>query len=345
MLPNWVGDAAMATPALRALRKAFPKARLVGIARPYLIPLLDGTNWLDAILPWEHHGRGWWGRTCRLVREVRAERLDVLLLLRNSISSGMVARLSGAKRTIGFARNARRWLLTEAIPPPAGDPPGTPVSTVDEYLHIVEAIGCRPESRQLELATRPADETAADVIWQRLGLPSPDHVMLANVGQASGTARRWPDEYCVSLAIRGAEEFGLTTLVLCGPKEREAAEAIERAACDPRVVSMARHDVSFGVSKALIRRARLMVTTDSGPRHIAAAMNTPTIILSGPIDPRCNENYQADSLHLHVPLSCSPCRHRDCPLGHHRCMRELTVDRVLSAVGEMLERTRGRQAA
>jgi heptosyltransferase-2 len=356
LLPNWVGDLAMATPALRLLRDHCPDARIVGVARPYLMPLLDGTTWLDHILPWEHHGRGWTRRAWRIGRQLRAERLDLLILLRASFFAGIVGRLSGAKRIVGYSRNGRSWLLTDGIAPLHRGRRTTPVSAVDDYLNLVEsAIGltngaaqkspATAKSRLLELATTAADESAADDLWQRLALPKPSRVMLLNTGGAYGSAKHWPKEYCVSLALRAADEFGLTTLILCGPRERELAASMEHAANDPRVRSLANEDTSFGVNKAIIRRARLLVTTDSGPRHIASALNTPTVVLFGPIDPRWSHNYQPDSIQLRLPLDCSPCGRRTCPLGHHRCMRELTVDLVLRSISQMLERTRGRQAA
>src|SRR5436309_6644094 len=117
MLPNWVGDVAMATPTLRTLREHLPQARIIGIARPYLIPLLDGSQWLDAIHPWEHKGRGRLLRTRRLVQQLRAERLDLLILLRASLSAGIVGRLSKARRVVAYSRRGLKWLVTDAVPP------------------------------------------------------------------------------------------------------------------------------------------------------------------------------------------------------------------------------------
>lgn len=353
VLPNWVGDVAMATPALRTLREHLPDARLVGVARPFLKSLLEGTQWLDAIVPWEHHGHGSLGRTWQVMRQLRAERLDVLILLRSGLSAGLLARISGARYTIGNARRGLQWLLTNPVPPLASGRGSEPVSAVDDYLHLVGTLGLTPSSRQLELATTPANEEAADGVWHRLALPPPEQVMLLNTGGAYGQAKHWPAEYCVSLGLRAAAEFGLTTLVLCGPQERDAAEAIERSANHPQVRSLAREDVSFGTTKAIIRRSRLLVTTDSGPRHIASALNTPTVVLFGPIDARWSRNYQRESIELSVPLTCAPCGRRICPLGHHRCMRDLSVDQVLRAVGRTLEGSEfgvqgsggGRQAA
>src|SRR5260221_9503469 len=138
LLPNWVGDVAMATPALRTLRKHLPKARLIGIARPYLISLLEGTPWLDANIPWEHKGRGRLGRTWRLVKQLRSEQLDLLITLRASLSAGIVGRLSGAKQTIGYARRGLGWLLTDPVEPLHRGRGSQPVSAVDGYLNTLD---------------------------------------------------------------------------------------------------------------------------------------------------------------------------------------------------------------
>lgn len=336
LLPSWVGDLVMATPALRALRENLPSARIVGVVRPYLIPLLGGTSWLDALVPWEHRGRGRWWHGARLVRQLRQENLDLALLLRATWSAGLAAWLGGARRRVGYARRGMGWLLTDPVRPLHQGRSSPPVSAVDEYLHLVEALGYTIRSRALALATTPEDEAHADAVWRRLNLPPPEEVLLLNAGGAYGEAKHWPPEYCVSLALRVAEEFDLTTLVLCGPQERELARTIERAASHPRVASLADEDVRFGTTKAIIRRSRLMVTTDSGPRHIAAALGTPTVVLFGPIDPLFSRNGQKASIELRVPLDCAPCGRRRCPLGHHQCMRLLTVDQVLGAIARLL---------
>ncbi len=367
VLPNWVGDVAMATPALRAMREAWPEARMVGIARPYLRSLLEGSPWLNEIVPWEHKGPGRLGRTWQAIRRLRAEKLDLLVSFRASFSAGLFARLSGAKKTLGYARKGAAWLLTNPIDWHTAHQ--QPISAVDDYLHLIgylgleinaangTGLGLRPNpgtlgpnpatqfKKQLELATTAANEAAADGVWKRLALPPSERVMLMSAGGAFGEAKHWPAEYCVSLALRAADEFGLTTLVLCGPQEREGALAIETAANHPQVRSLAHEDVSFGTTKAIIRRSRLMVTTDSGPRHIASAFGTPTVVLFGPIDPVVSRNYQRETVELTVDLECRPCGSRSCPLVHHRCMRDLTVDRVLSGVADMLAKNAERKAA
>jgi len=347
VLPNWVGDVAMATPALRTLRKHLPDARIIGLAKPYLVSLLEGTPWLNTIIPWEHKGPGRLSRSFDTIRRLRTEELDKLVLFRASLSAGLLARLSAAKQTIGYARHGLGWLVSNPVPPLHHGRHSEPVSAVDDYLHLIkQSFGFASTNKHLELATTPANEAAADGVWKRLRLPPGEKVMLLNTGGAFGDTKHWPAEYSVSLALRAADEFGLTTVVLCGPSERSSAAAIESAANHPQVKCLANEDVSFGTTKAIIRRSRLLVTTDSGPRHIASALNTPTIVLFGPIDPRWSRNYQHQTIELTVPLDCAPCGQRTCPLAHHRCMRDLTVDQVLRATAKTLESTNAiREAA
>jgi heptosyltransferase-2 len=337
LLPNWVGDCVMATPTLRALRRRFPLAHITGIARPHLLSLFSPADWLDRRIAWEHRGAsylhpGWLARTVKLIGELRREPLDLLLVLRNSGLAAAVARASGVKQTIGYARRGSRLFLSHALAPPRAGGRFVPISAVDYYLQLAEAAGCPPESPVLELSTTDDDEAAADAIWQRLDLPDPEEVVLLNVGGAYGTAKQWPAEHASELARQLAEEDGLTTVFLCGPEEREQAARLAAAADHPRVKSLATEDVRFGPTKAFIRRASQLISTDSGPRHIAAAVGTPTVTLFGPIDPAWSENYQSAARRLHLRLDCAPCGKRTCPLGHHRCLRDLTPAMVRRAV-------------
>jgi heptosyltransferase-2 len=260
-----------------------------------------------------------------------------VLVLRNSGFAAGIARLSRARQVVGYARRASRLFLSKSLTAPREAGRFTPVSAVDYYLQLAYALGCDEEPRRLELPVTGDDRAAADAIWQSVRLPDPREVVLLNIGGAYGNAKHWPREHSIELSRRLAGEFGLTVLVLCGPTERADAASLAAAADHPRVLSLAEEDVRFGPTKAIIQRARLLVSTDSGPRHIAAAVGTPTITLFGPIDPHWSENYQPGAVHLHLPLECSPCGRRVCPLGHHRCMRDLTPDLVLQAVEQQLQ--------
>jgi heptosyltransferase-2 len=345
-LPNWVGDVAMATPTLRALKGYVGSAgRLIGILRPHLFAVLAGTAWLDERWGYDPRAAEPELRGRSVARRLRAARVDVAVLLTNTIDSAWLSLLGRVPERIGYVRNRRGALLTRKLRPPSAGGRRIPISTVDYYLELVRLLPRRaalphadpvPDAR-LELATTPADERAADEAWQALGLGGGRRTIACNSSGAFGAAKLWPDESFAALAHRLARRFDDDLLFLCGPAERERAARIVASAAHPRVKSLATLEPSIGLSKACVRRSRLLVTTDSGPRHFAAAFGVPSVTLFGPTDPAWSDNHSAGDRALRLDLDCSPCQRRVCPLGHHRCMRELSVDVVESAVARMLD--------
>jgi len=342
-LPNWIGDVVMATPALRAVRAHFGgQAHVVGILRPYVQPVLAGTRWLDEYLVYDRHSLS---GVRSLVSQLRKQRFDSLLLLTNSLSTGAFAWLSGASQRIGFAMHGRRMLLTHPLRPPRRDGKVQPHSAVDHYLDVVGALGCRTRSKVPELATTEQEEAEADGLWRQFGWEASEPVAILNTGGAYGAAKSWPAEHFSNLARRLAQQHDLRVLFLCGPAERDVVAWICQHAGHPGIKSLARQEPNIGLSKACVRRGRVMVTTDSGPRHFAAAFGVPSVTLFGPTDPRWSHNYLADSIDLQLDIACSPCARRVCPLEHHRCMRELTVDHVAAATASLLDAVDRQRAA
>lgn len=345
-LPNWVGDVVMATPTLRALRNHFgPKAHLVGIMRPYVVDVLAGTTWLDGTVLYDPRSSDPARRGLAVVRALRRERLDKVLVLPNSLRTGLLAWASGARERVGYVRNLRGALLTRKLYPARFEGCYVPVSALDYFLELAYAVGCPVESPRMELATTREDELRADQAWKRLRLPPAPETIVLNSGGAFGAAKLWPTGYFAVLARRIATELERSVVVVCGPKERELANEIVVGAAHPKVVSLADETLSIGLTKAAIRRSRLLVTTDSGPRHFAAALGVPVITLFGPTHVGWSENHFAQAVHLQLELDCVPCQERTCPLKHHRCMRDLSVDRVFAAVAEQLAQQPGRHAA
>ncbi|MFO0867552.1 MAG: glycosyltransferase family 9 protein [Pirellulales bacterium] len=342
-LPNWIGDVAMATPTLRALRERFPRpSRLIGIMRPYVAKVLDGTSWLDEHVLYDRHSRKPELAPRAVIQQLSVQRPDVAVLLTNSLASAWIAWRVGARQRIGFARNLRGLLLTERRYMPRNGWRRRPWSAVDQYLTLAEAAGCTIRSRQLELATLPADEAGGERVWQQLGLEG-RRVIAVNSGAATAAAKMWPTARVEELCRRLVLEPDTAVLLLCGPQERESVAALCQRIAHPRVTSMADQDLSLGVSKSVIRRSHLMVSTDSGPRHMAAAFGVPTVAIFGSIAPAWSINYHPAEIRLSRELPCGPCGRKQCPLGHARCIGDITADEVLGAI-DRLERIR-RQAA
>lgn len=346
ILPNWVGDVVMATPFLRAIRHEFgSEARITGVMRPHVADVLSGTNWLDQVILFHEksgltHQKNW-----STISQLRNECLDWMFLLSNSLRMAVLAWLSGAKNRVGYNRNGRRCFLTHKLDPLRKEGKIQPVSAVDAYLKLAYFIGCQPQSPHLELETTIGDERHVNRLWHRFGLNGLQPTVLLNPGGAYGSAKNWPVEYFIDLAKSITDQLDSSVLVVCGPAERTIAEEIEYRANRRQVKSLAREFLSIGLTKACIRRSQLVVSTDSGPRHFAAAFNVPSVSLFGPMDPRWSDNYHAGEVRLQKSLSCSPCSKRTCPLLHHRCMRQLSVQRVFEAVRQQLSRRNTSMAA
>jgi heptosyltransferase-2 len=329
-LPNWVGDVVMATPALRSLRTYVGDGALVGIMRPYVAEVLAGSEWFDESIIYAKGNKN--GSD-----ELRAAGLDAVVLLTNSLRTGWMAYRSGARERIGMAGNLRSLLLTTRVYSARRGWRDrwrrVELPTVAGYLHVAQAAGAPPVAPALEMATTAADERGADAVWQRLGWSESTRVAVFNTGGAFGAAKDWPGEHFAALARRLAVERDLRVLINCGPKERNAARGIVAAAADSRVASLADEaDLPIGLTKAVIRRAELLVTTDSGPRFFGVAFGVPTVTLFGPTSTAFTRTFSPHETSVSLGLDCQPCMKRSCPLGHHRCMRDLSVERALAAV-------------
>ncbi len=345
-LPNWVGDVAMATPALRSLRRRFGESgHLIGVMRPYVGEVLAGTAWLDECLLYDLRASEYELGSRYLIKRLRSRRLDIAVLLTHSLRTGALAWLGGAKRRVGYMRFGRGLFLTDKLYHKKEGGRYVPSPVLDDYLRLAYAVGCEPESARLELATTAVDEWLADAAWRRLGLPREGRVVTFSSGGAFGAAKAWPAPQFAALARRVVTENDCHVLVLCGPGERDIAQQIAHEAGDRRVVSLAREPLCIGLTKACVRRSRLLVTTDSGPRHFAAAFDVPVITLFGPTYIAWSENHFDKAVHLQHAVPCGPCQKRTCPLGHHRCMTELTVERVNRAVADELASHRTSRAA
>lgn len=290
VMPSWVGDVVMATPTLRALRERFRGAFIGGLVRPGMDQLLAGTSFFDEL----HVERASGVMGPKFVAaKVRPRRYDTALLLTNSFSTALVVRLAGIPRRIGYDRDARGLLLTDRMEAPKGAKGWAPVPAVEYYWRLAErfllgGVGSdgraeSPAPRWMELATTPEEERAADELLGRAGVAAGAALAILNPG-GNNEAKRWPWERFALVADHLRDRHGLTVMVNGSPAEAELVAKI--AGASRGVVELPRHGVNLGSLKALTRRSRVMVTNDTGPRHIAAALGVPVVSLFGPTDAR-----------------------------------------------------------
>jgi heptosyltransferase-2 len=334
-LPNWVGDVVMATPAVRAVRSHFPAAELVAVCKPYVADVLAGSPWFADMILFDKAGpRG--QRLWAAAGKLRAKRTDAAILFPNSFRTALLARLGGCRQVVGFSRYGRRLLLSRRLKP-VTDARGriTPAPIIDDYNRLARELGTPDPGYRMELFTTPAEESAAEAVWDWFGLGRFPGVVGLNPGAAFGAAKFWPAGSFARLARMLTERRGCGVLVLCGPAERETARRIADESRGPHVFALSDTPLSLGLTKAVVRRLDLLITTDSGPRHFAAAFGRPVVTLFGPTHVEWTETYYPKAIHLQKKVPCGPCQLRTCPLDH-RCMRELSPDEVFAAADRLL---------
>jgi heptosyltransferase-2 len=310
---------------------------LTAVLRPYVGGVLEGSPWFDELVFLNSKGP-WSQRWPAVAWKLRRHRPDLAVLLPNSFRSALVAWLGGCRRRIGYRRYARGPLLTDALEPVRG-PDGKllPSPIIDAYNLLAVRAGCPDPGRRMQLYTTPADEQAADAVWDRAGLGRFTEVVCLNPGAAYGSAKHWDTEHFATLAQLLSDERGCGVLVLCGPAERDLARQIVALARRPSVHGLADAPLSIGLTKACVKRSSLLVTTDSGPRHFAAAFDRPVVSLFGPTYIAWTETFHPKAIHLQKQVECGPCGLRVCPLDH-RCMRLLTPAEVHAAATDLLAR-------
>jgi len=317
----------MATPALRALHRRFPEARLAVAGRTAVCGLLEGLPWLGELIPIPAQPG-----LADMVRFSRALRPkpDLCVVFPHSIRSGCLAWWSGAAQRLGQNRGGRRWLLTETVAPYREQGRIVPIYMGREYLEMVAPLGCEDDGAGLELCAPQEDLTE---VRRLLGSGGP--VVGLAPGAAFGPSKLWPAERFAALADTLAERKGARCALITGPGEEATRDAVTRAAKQP-LLELQSRPPTLGRLKAVIASLDLLIGNDSGPRHIAVAFKKPVICLMGPTSPRYSEGPWERGEVLRVDVDCGPCQKPVCP-EDHRCMTQIPVERAVEAAMRWLE--------
>ena len=290
ILPSWIGDTVMATPALRALRKNLPTTHITLLGRAGLRTILSGLPFFDECV--EHRMRGWLGPLSNL-KPIRAINADAMLLFPNSLRSALIAYASGARTRIGWNRQHRGWFLTHPATAPFM---AIPYSSVDTYCDLTElALGTTISDRTVQL--RCSTEELAHGFRLLDGLERPRVIL--NPG-ANRIDKRWSTAKFAALAIALRKQCGAGVAVTGSENERAVVDAIVSAS-DGAAISMIDRGVTLNGLKGAIAQADLLITNDTGPRHIAAGLDTPCVSLFGPTDHRYTTLHEPQSANSNAP--------------------------------------------
>ncbi|MCH2140874.1 MAG: lipopolysaccharide heptosyltransferase II [Phycisphaerales bacterium] len=274
IMPSWIGDVCMATPALQLLRERLPDgAKITAAVRPNHRALLQGVEAIDEIL--EVDGKkgllGPW-RAGRLLNKTGA---DTVLVLPGSFRSACIARCTGIAQRIGYARDRRSWLLTHPVKPPDRS---TPVAQIVWYTGLIDHTATPPPA-SLHVSTEEQTEAAKFV--QSAG----ERAWAVFVPGANRPDKRWPPERFAAVADALHARFGWSIVLAGNSREQEITAKIAALTSAPCVDLAAAHS-SLGALKSLIRDAAIVISNDTGPRHIAIALQTPVVSIFGPTDHR-----------------------------------------------------------
>jgi len=329
---NWIGDAVMTTPAVRAIRKNFPEAHITLLAKPWVAPVFAHSPHVDAIIVYATDGRHARIRgPIRLAKDLRKHRFDAAILLQNAIEAALIAFMAGIPVRIGFDTDARRLLLTHPVRCTKAI---KSIHQTGYYLKILEGAGLATGSQSLELSLAPAEREQAGQLLAARGVAPAKPLIGLNPSATFGPAKQWFPERYAQLGDRLHRELGATILIFGGPADRELGRTICGLMESPAIDFSGR--ASLGTAMALIGRCRAFVTNDSGLMHVAAALDIPQVAIFGSTNHTTTSPFSATSRIVRVPIACSPCMQPVCPLGHMNCMRQVSVDMVATAVKDLL---------
>ncbi len=320
--PRAIGDVLLATPVLTNLRREFPWAQIDFLVETFAAPILDGNPYVDHVYSYDTERDS----SVSVIKRVRANKYDLVLDLFANPRTAIITLFSGARTRVGFPFKWRRIAYNILIPPRSGE-----FHNVDFNLNALRHLGIRVEDSKPVFRVQPNSRVKAQEFLKRTGLTSKRFITI-NIGGGWQT-KRWPAESFANLSGFVHDELSLDAVVLYGPAEKNDAQWIcanSKAILAPPTTL---HEMG-----AIMEESLLLVTNDSGPMHIAATLNVPTLAIFGPTSPRLQGPLgNISEIVRNEKLECLECNLTKCPIGNP-CMKELDPQAVFSKLTNLLVR-------
>lgn len=333
---NWVGDSVMTLPALRALRRVLPEAKITLVVRPSASGMFADVDFVDEVLTYDR--RNVWSVVPQ-IKEWRRRKFDLAILFQNAFEAALIPFLAGVPLRMGYATEARQALLTHPLPLPDWR---SSRHEVFYYLYLVTALEqmlfgtsaiCESDP-DASLTISEARKTEAENLLRTYGVRTGEPVVVLCPGSINSRAKRWPAEAYATLADRLIESKRHVVLI-GSPNEVDVSQEVTRRMQQQPIDLTGK--TSLDQITALLSVIDLIVTNDTGPAHVAAALGRPTLVIFGPTNPLTTRPFAPEAEVLRHPPDCAPCMLRDCPIDH-RCMTAITVDEVFERSNALLKR-------
>ena len=342
---RFIGDTILTVPFLRNLRRAEPGAYIAWMVAPGSSDVVKDVPYVDELIYWDpvtiHADSRGTHRTLSaklaFIRELRAKQFDKVYVLKRSLSSAVLAWLTGARKRIGFDTEGRGLLLTTRVPYRHD------LHEIENFLAVLKADGVAVSDDQLELWTKSEEDAKAARVLVEAGVGASEQLVALHPFSAV-VERGWPLENFAELAALLVEK-GYRPIVLGGPGDKERFAAVYHV-FPKKAVSLV-GKLTIRETVALIKKSSLFVGNDSGIMHVAAATGIPLVALFGPQSPLKFGPWSKKSVVIYKQFPCSPCGQKfftECkPSARMRpaCVEEITVAEVLQECLELLRKYRG----
>jgi len=334
---NWFGDVLFSTPFIRAIRNNFPDAYIACMVVPRVKDILTGNPNIDEIITYDVGGEHCsplqdLRDNINFVKRLRKYNFDTVFLLHRSFTRTFLTYLAGIKQRIGYYTLKRSFFLTQKPRPEKRI-----LHRAKYYLGLARAVGLKTDDKGCDFFLRPEEISWAGDFLKTAGIKTGQKIIVFNPG-GNWMPKRWPAENFVELGKKISEYFGETAKILLSGSEKDIklASGICESIQDSAIVVCGK--ATLRQAAALFKRADLVISNDSGPLHIAAAVGAKVIGLFGPTSPEITGPYKADSdkvIILHKDIGCKiPCYNMKC--SYSRCMAAITPDEVFEAVKSVI---------
>ncbi|HYK22977.1 MAG TPA: lipopolysaccharide heptosyltransferase II, partial [Pyrinomonadaceae bacterium] len=333
---NWAGDSVMTVPALRALRRVLPDANITLAIRPGVKGIFSEAEFIDDVLVYDRRSAF---SVVSQVREWKRRKFDLALLFQNAFEAALIPFLAGVPLRLGYATESRQPLLSHPLALPDWR---SSRHEVFYYLYLVAALEqilfgtssiCESEP-DAGIQISENRKTEARDLLRAHGVREEEPVVAICPGSINSRAKRWPAESYAALADRLVESKRQVVLIGSRDELDVSQEVAARMRYEPIVLT---GKTTLDEVVSVLATVDLIVTNDTGPAHIGAALGRPTLVIFGPTNPLTTRPFAPEAEILRQPPECAPCMLRDCPIDH-RCMTAITVDEVFEHSHALLKR-------